>query len=378
MFDRLYAMLKYRRPHKGSGERKFYERFIQQYQPEIFHDPQGMVLAYVISVAGGDSPITTLFSAHIDTVHSDDGLQKIVIDENMDMVFKTDGKPLGADDAVGMWLQLEMIDAGVPGVYIIHRGEERGGIGSSGMAKHHADWLQQFTHAIAFDRKGDCSIITEQMHGKCCSNEFAADLAERLSAQTGFSLKPDPTGVYTDTAEYTDIIAECTNVSCGYYSEHTKNEMIDLAYLRVLHAACVVPSTWENLIVKREPGDDGYAYYGRWQFDRDEDDLYRRAANDGPPASYREIQDRVYDPLDEFWLVVEDFELVRVGNALSYGDVEDCIWEVGVDVFPYLLDLMFDGWTDEAELIDMIRHPEVATERLRELGYMRGEKETMQ
>jgi len=34
--------------------------------------------------------------------------------------------------------------------------------------------------------------------------------------------------VYTDTAEFTDIIPECTNRSVGYAREHTQEESLDL------------------------------------------------------------------------------------------------------------------------------------------------------
>ena len=52
---------------------------------------------------------------------------------------------LGADDGAGVFLMLEMIDANVEGTYIFHRGEERGGWGSSQIAELHADYIKQFT-----------------------------------------------------------------------------------------------------------------------------------------------------------------------------------------------------------------------------------------
>ena len=36
--------------------------------------------------------------------------------------------------------------------------------------------------------------------------------------------KTDTGGSFTDTANYTDIIPECTNLSCGYYNAHTQSE----------------------------------------------------------------------------------------------------------------------------------------------------------
>ena len=81
----------------------------------------------------------TLFSCHTDTVDSRSidwypGRKKeIVIDINDMKIRKKDRTTpcLGADDGTGIWLCLEMIKAGVEGLYIFHRAEEVGGVGSS-------------------------------------------------------------------------------------------------------------------------------------------------------------------------------------------------------------------------------------------------------
>ena len=54
----------------------------------------------------------------------------------------------------GIWLLLEMIDAGVPGVYALHYGEERGGVGSSGLAEHHAG--ETVAQTLALFYQGIC------------------------------------------------------------------------------------------------------------------------------------------------------------------------------------------------------------------------------
>jgi len=80
---------------------------------------------------------------------------------------------------------------------------------------------------------------------------------------------PDDTGVYTDTAEFTDIIPECTNVSCGYYFEHTDKEELDMVHFDQL-AAAIVLIDWDMCPTERDPKvieykDDGYAsYMGKW------------------------------------------------------------------------------------------------------------------
>jgi hypothetical protein len=205
-----------------------------------------------------DPASRTLFSCHTDTVHRDSGTQQLLLDENQNILWKNDGTPLGADDGAGMWLLLNMIDAGVPGTYIFHRGEERGGIGSKAMANNEPEFLGKFDRAVAFDRKKHGHIITHQGGERCCSTEFAAALAAAFNAV--FPTSPAPfagnnTGSYTDTKEYVSLIPECTNISCGYENEHTKDEQLDVTYLEGLLAACL-KIDWEMLPIKRDVNDN--------------------------------------------------------------------------------------------------------------------------
>jgi hypothetical protein len=48
-------------------------------------------------------------------------------------------------------------------------------------------------------------------------------------------------------------INECTNVSIGYFNEHTNNEYQNITFLENLCKACV-NIDWENLIVARKIG----------------------------------------------------------------------------------------------------------------------------
>lgn len=240
--QKLQAILTYCRPHESAGEREFVDRFIKPYQPEEFTDSQGNVLAYVVGV--GDHPNNpVLWSCHVDTVHKPDApvTQTIVYDTLCGLIYKDDkAMPLGADDGAGVWLMLEMIDAGVPGTYVFHRGEERGGIGSRGMAQHHEDFLRQFKWAIAFDRRGTSDIITEQFTGETASTTFAQALADTLNTNgLRFDYAPSPHGIFTDTANYASIIPECTNVSVGYDNEHTHSETLDTWHITELRAALI-------------------------------------------------------------------------------------------------------------------------------------------
>ena len=269
--DRLLAMMEYTRKDGSEGESQFIERFIMPYKPEVYVDPgTKQPVAYVVTV-NPEAKSTLLFSAHTDTVHSKDAPVKQVInyDEESGLVYKTDGMPLGADNAAGVWMLLEMIDAGCAGTYIFHHGEECGGIGSACMATHYAEFIKQFTHAIAFDRRGMDSVITEQMCGDTSSLTFAQTMSELLNHGTGFAYQPDDTGTFTDTANYADLIPECTNISVGYYDEHSGKETLDTWHVQALRDRVVaifsadvkLPVVRDHTVVRPSRWDIGFTSY---------------------------------------------------------------------------------------------------------------------
>jgi hypothetical protein len=89
---------------------------------------------------------------------------------------------------------------------------------------------------------------------ECCSNDFAQSLCGELN-KSGLKLNLDPTGVFTDSANFIDVIPECTNVSVGYFNEHTHDELQNITYLERLAKACVA-ADWSKLTVKRKIGID--------------------------------------------------------------------------------------------------------------------------
>ena len=246
--ERLHDMLRYKRPHNSSTEADWIERFIKPYQPYAIDDAALVVLVHN---PDGTYP-KVMFSCHTDTVHRDDGRQHICYNRSKQEYYKKDGKPLGADDAAGAWLMLEMMDNQVPGAYVFHRAEECGGIGSTHIADHYPAFLKQFSYAVAFDRRGSVSVITHQGFSRCASDEFAQALADAIN-EDGISMyEPDDTGVFTDTANYTHIIPECTNIACGYANEHSGNETLHLPTLFALRDACI-RIDWQSLPAVRDP-----------------------------------------------------------------------------------------------------------------------------
>jgi hypothetical protein len=216
-------------------------------------------------------PTTKIWTEDKTTVVNDDG--KPIVHVFEDDFVKTNGKTnLGADDKTGVTIMLNLMSENVPGLYYFFMGEESGCVGSSNLSRVYETKvkngvLPQVNKCISFDRKGYDSVITEQMGGVCCSDEFANDLSSKLN-EYGFWYKPDNTGVYTDSAEFIDIIQECTNLSVGYFSEHTTSEKQDLEFLELL-ATVVTKIDWESLTIVRDTSKINYKgkksnSYGRY------------------------------------------------------------------------------------------------------------------
>jgi hypothetical protein len=63
----------------------------------------------------------------------------------------------------------------------------------------------------------------------------------------------DPTGILTDSACFMDDMPEITNVSVGYFNEHTTREIQNITFLEKLGKA-VLNVNWEGLPVTRKAG----------------------------------------------------------------------------------------------------------------------------
>lgn len=231
------------------------EYTIESYLPKGFKRDENE--NYYLTI--GENP-TTMFACHLDTACNK---QEPVIHVQNQRYIRTNGKTiLGADDKAGMTVLLYMIEKRVPGIYYFFVGEEVGCIGSEDLSRQWKQ-LQMFNNikkVVSFDRRGTDSVITHQLYGRCCSNDFAVELSKRLNVE-GLAFLPDSTGMITDSVKFVDMVPECTNISVGYYKEHTTEEHQDIEFLQKLCKA-VVNIDWETLPVKRDPNKSDYDYYG--------------------------------------------------------------------------------------------------------------------
>jgi len=194
----LRQILKYKRPAGSEGEEMFIAEIIDTI-PGVQKDGFGNRILEIPMPDGTQS--TTSFSCHTDTVHQTTGKQKLICDTKNRMLSKNDGECLGADDGAGCFILFKLIEHKVPGLYLFHREEEIGGNGSTYLAEHHPEMFDNIDRMLAFDRKGTKDIITEQGY-ECASDQFAYHLADKLKMEHC----PDPTGSFTDSANYTHLV----------------------------------------------------------------------------------------------------------------------------------------------------------------------------
>ena len=202
----------------------------------------------------GDSDV--MFTSHFDSACKEHEKVKLMTFEKGGCVFSTSGTDtiLSADDKSGVTVMLYMIEHNVPGLYYFFLGEERGGIGSGLIARDFKtyDHLEGINKCISFDRRNYYSVITHQTYTRCCSDIFAESLCAELN-KNGLNMKPDNTGIFTDSANFVEHIAECTNISVGYFNEHSHQEYQNITFLEQLCKACV-NIDWNALEITRKIG----------------------------------------------------------------------------------------------------------------------------
>jgi hypothetical protein len=223
-----------------------YENTLEPYLPRNYKND--FIGNYYVEV--GHSTPSVMFTSHLDNKCED---VQIVIKSFRNEVVRTDGCTiLGADDKAGVSIMLDMIDNDIPGLYYFFIGEENGREGSTKLSKYldiNEDRVfSNINKVISFDRQGYEDVVIEQLDYKCCSDEFAKEISNRLNQ---FKLNYSPTidGSFSDSYSFVNLYPECTNISVGYFNEHLESEYQDLKFLQKLSVACS-EIDWESLPVK--------------------------------------------------------------------------------------------------------------------------------
>ena len=309
----LFAMLRTMRPAWSKTENRFIREWLTPLG--VSQDSVGNLFKRI-----GDSPV--LWSSHTDTVHWTDGPQRIERCGDLIQLAKNERRAtcLGADCTTGVWIMREMILAGVPGLYIFHRAEECGGVGSSHIAKNWNLAQLGLQYAIAFDRHDKQSVITYQGGLRTASDAFAASIAVQLPG----IYTTDDGGIFTDTANYAELIPECTNLSVGYMHNHTKRETQSISHALALRDAMLRIDA-SQFVCERDPSvvDDLWANYTYGN---------QAALIDGPWDEIEhqvKVGEEVWVKRNGEWYVLdefdEDYEEVRSDylNSHTYAQEEE-------------------------------------------------------
>lgn len=297
----ILAMFSYARPQGSATEDAFITRFLTPLGFE--RDRHRNLVRTVADPRAPNVRPTVLFSSHVDTVARREGIQTLHYDGKtlaLSRRAKRQGfSCLGADDTAGVWLMAEMVKAGVPGVYVIHHGEESGCIGSRDLADNDPDFFAGINIALAFDRAGYADVITHQCGFRTASQGFAWSLARQL----GGDYAPSDGGVYTDTNEYALLVPECSNLSVGYHGQHGKAETQDVPFLIDLRDK-LLRVDWSKLNVERDPSVEdvlctgrGWGTSARTRYSWDDDDWWDPeipdsayyGEDDGTPPTMKEL-----------------------------------------------------------------------------------------
>jgi len=144
----LFELLTYIRLAKSNEQDDFIEELLKILPRTSMQDEYGNIIVKI----GTNSPII-LFSCHIDMVsyEREESRQELTIINNCYLQSKENNQ-LGADDGAGIWLMLNMIKSNIPGLYIFHKDEEIGCLGSNYIMHHKPEALSGIKYAIAFDR----------------------------------------------------------------------------------------------------------------------------------------------------------------------------------------------------------------------------------
>ena len=294
--------------------RKFIKWWIKNNVPEatVTTDPIGNI--YVVN---GEAENYPCLAAHIDQVqriHSKD-FEAI---ETKDYIFGFSRKNkrqegLGADDKVGVWVNLKCLKKfdHIKAVFFV--GEEVGCVGSG---KCDMSFFDDCRFVIQCDRRnGDDLITTIGGWTQLASQEFIQDIKPEL-----FGYKEE-CGLITDVGELKErgLKVSAINLSCGYYEPHTDKEfIIKEETLNCLKFVEHIISTCTNVYPHED--DDSY-YFGRngWDDDGTWEEEYEEA--------YQSIE---CDLLNHPWATTEQILTAYKGYffALKEDDLKQIIDDI--------------------------------------------------
>lgn len=298
----LYALLAKKRPSHDHSIYKWFGEYLTEngvkWNKDSFHN-------YYLTI--GNKP-RHIYASHYDTVHRDNGDNIVKFNKQTGFI-STDqvekGTPLGADDAAGIYIMVQLIKKRKKGHYIFFADEESGGIGSSGfdlkLLNNEIDLI------ISLDRANDSEVIISQAYEQCASDECGQWLVDELNSNDLLAYDISHEGVFTDSANFSNLIPECLNLSVGYYYQHTKYEVLDLDHLIILTEQ-LKKIDFSQACIKRDPTLSDTSYYDDIPYsfkDNTKDSLYQYVV-DNPDIISAFLKEKGYTLYDMY-----DYEDLR-------------------------------------------------------------------
>lgn len=167
--------------------------------------------------------------AHMDEVH--DFNSHRIICEVDDFMFAWDKKigkrdGIGADDKNGIYIALEMLKRFDKLKIFFSVGEEIGCVGTN---RVDLKFFDNVGYMMQCDRRGSSDLIVYTNSIDVTSDEFLIDISH-ICIQYDYA---EARGVYTDVGalKLRGVNVSGCNISCGYFDEHSENELIHLPSL---------------------------------------------------------------------------------------------------------------------------------------------------
>ena len=201
--------------------RKFIKWWIKTNVPEAIVKTDQTGNIYVVK---GESETYPCLAAHLDQVQKNHSKDFEAI-EAKDIILGFSKKckqqqGLGADDKVGVWINLKCLQKydTIKAVFFVS--EEIGCVGSG---RCDMEFFDDCRYVIQSDRRGSNDLITS-IGGwtQLCSPEFINDIKPELYGYR------EEHGLITDVGELKDrgLKVSAVNLSCGYYEPHTDREFV--------------------------------------------------------------------------------------------------------------------------------------------------------
>lgn len=235
--------------------------------------------------AKGEIPICLV--AHMDTVHEKESTPKTFCYKEGEV---SSPQGIGGDDRCGIYMILEIIKKHKCSVLFLED-EECGGIGAGKFVRHEASYGLEFNYMIELDRRGSKDAVFYD----CGNDEFEDFITADGDWKTAW-------GTYSDISDIAPALGcAAVNLSCGYYSAHTKQEYVVLAEMEAnIEKVCklIERTKAEDKFEYIEKPRSRYSYgnggYGGYNWSSYYGDYYEENYYGGRTSSETEILEEPY------------------------------------------------------------------------------------